>query len=339
MVFPQRTLLAVGLFLLLPAAAFGQDGRVAVAEENLRAAPDGVILASVLQDTELRLGARQGQWREATLEGWIWDASVAVRKRDGHDLAVTPSNGENLRAAPNGAIIARLRQGMLLDEIERSGRWVRVRRTAWIWEPSLRIDAAQPTEGAAAPPVPRTTRDAAVTPRPRPAPVTGYARPARQGVALLAAPDRDTIATLNASAPLEVLARDGNWTRVRMEGWIWTPALAAPADTGAVLKGVTAAALAEDPQRYQGRLIEWSVQFIALEFAEKIRTDFYEGEPFILARGPGDEVGFVYLAVPPDRLEQVRSLTPLQRITVVARVRTPRSALMDAPVLDLLRIP
>ena len=36
--------------------------------------------------------------------------------------------------------------------------------------------------------------------------------------------------------------------------------------------------------------------------AERIRTDFYEGEPFLLARGPADENAFVYVAVPPERV-------------------------------------
>jgi hypothetical protein len=48
----------------------------------------------------------------APLEGWIWSASVGPDGRDGHDLVVTVRGGENLRVAPNGDVIARVRTGM-----------------------------------------------------------------------------------------------------------------------------------------------------------------------------------------------------------------------------------
>ncbi|MEJ2320300.1 MAG: hypothetical protein P8Y21_13285 [Gemmatimonadales bacterium] len=78
------------------------------------------------------------------------------------------------------------------------------------------------------------------------------------------------------------------------------------------------------------------VQFVSLETAEAVRTDFYEGEPFILARAPDPSDGFVYLAVPPELLPIVEELPPLEMIEILARVRTGRSAIMGAPVLDLL---
>src|SRR6185503_16851861 len=72
-----------------------------------------------------------------SLGGWIWGASVGRTDRDGHNLAVTASRGENLRNGPNGAVIARLLSGFLLDELSRDGGWVRVRRIGWMPETAL----------------------------------------------------------------------------------------------------------------------------------------------------------------------------------------------------------
>lgn len=105
-----------------------------------------------------------------------------------------------------------------------------------------------------------------------------------------------------------------------------------------MLRGVAPEVLLSNPDRFRGRVLEWHVQFITLERAEKIRTDFYEGEPFILARPPGDQPGFIYVAVPAERLAQVQRIAPLERITILARVRTGRSDLLAAPILDLLEL-
>ncbi|HEX6940846.1 MAG TPA: hypothetical protein VF158_15625 [Longimicrobiales bacterium] len=317
--------LSLVLLLGTPAVALGQTIRIGGADAELHAAPGGAALATVLRGTELRGGRSNGEWREVTLEGWVWSASVAPEDRDGHDLIVTAEGGENLRAAPNGTRLARLRTGMLLDEVERRENWVRVRRVGWVRQASLAPAAATAAGGRS-----RTSSAGTTTGH------AGWARMGQAGSVLLGAPDRDTIAIVRPLTPVEVLARQGNWARVRLEGWVWAPSLAAPADTGDVLRDISPQVLAANPQGFQGRLIEWTVQFIALQRAERIRTDFYEGEPFILARGPGDEARFVYIAVPPDRVEQVEQLTPLQRITVLGRVRTAHSAIMDAPVLDLL---
>jgi len=88
-----------------------------------------------------------------------------------------------------------------------------------------------------------------------------------------------------------------------------------------------------------GRLVTWELQFVSLEEAEAVRTDFYEGEPFLLTRPVGDEsTRFVYVAVPPEALVTSRGLTPLERVTVVGRIRTGASALTGAPILDLVEL-
>lgn len=325
-----RPLWLVVLCLILPAGAEAQTGTVSVERENFRAAPQGTVVAEVLQGTELRLGQARDRWREATLEAWIWSASVQSESRDGHDLVVTASRGENLRAAPNGAILARARNGMLLERVEAQGNWIRVRRTAWVWEPSLEFDTAASAAG------PRTP--AAPSAEPGSSPTREFSIAGARGLVVLSQPAGDTLARVHQGGTVEVLARDGEWARVRVEGWTFTAGISGDDGEGGILRDLPRSDLARDPARYRGRLVEWSIQFIALQQAERFRTDFIEGESFILARGPGDDAGFVYVAVSDEQLDAVRRLDPLQRIRILGRIRSPRSTLTDAPVLDLLEI-
>lgn len=307
----------------MPLAA--QSALVAVEEENFRASPRGTILAQLVEGTPLVIGARQGQWREATLEAWIWGPSVEPDTRGGHDLSVSVTDGENLRATPNGRRLGRAREGMLLDRVEEQGRWVRVRRTAWIWGPSIRI-ATQ------APPPPAPAEPSLSAP-------TREFTEAGPGAVVQTTPTGDTLARIEPGASVEVLARDGEWARIRVEGWTRVAALGgAGVQDQTVLQGVSRDTLQADPARFRSRLLEWTLQFISVQEAEEFRTDFLPGESFILTRGPGDDAGFVYLAVPPELLSDVQTLDPLQRIRVVGRVRSARSALTGAPVLDLLEI-
>jgi hypothetical protein len=105
-----------------------------------------------------------------------------------------------------------------------------------------------------------------------------------------------------------------------------TPAALSPAD------------LTGDPATHVGRVVAWTLQFISLEAAEELRTDFRRGEPFLLARYGGADGPFVYVAVPADREPQARGLVPLEMIAVTGRVRTGASALTGTPIIDLLSL-
>jgi hypothetical protein len=322
----RRVVAALVLALAsMPASSPAQSAEVAVERENFRAAPAGIVVAELVEGTPLTLGEARGRWREATLEAWIWAASVQPDTRDGHDLSVSTENGENLRETPNGRRLGRARPGMLLDRVAEDSRWIRVRRTAWIWGPSVRVteSAPAPTPAGSAPAGESVSREFAV---------------ASDAAVVREDPGADTLARVQPGARVEVLAREGDWTRVRIEGWMFTASLAGDSVATAVLGDSGWAAVREDPERYRGRLVEWTLQFIALEEAERFRTEFVEGEPFILARGPGEDAGFVYLAVPPDRMSEVSRLSPLARIRVLARIRAARSTLTGAPVLELLEI-
>jgi hypothetical protein len=329
----RTSLILIPLLLAAaPAAVLAQMGTVVAERENFRAGPQGSILAELPSGTVLELGAARDGWREAVLEGWIWGPSVRTDRRDGHDLMVAVDGGENLRGAPGGDVIARLRNGMRLDRLEARGDWVRVRRTGWIWGASIRAGTsaqARPSADAAG----GGGAAGAVAP-----PTREFAAAGSRGLLVLGQPAGDTVARIPAGATFEVLGREGEWARVRVDGWAPVAALAGGFDAAAVLRGVNRDDLRQNPDRYRGRILEWTVQYISLQQAERFRTDFAEGEPFILARGPGEEAGFIYLAVPADRLRDAQQLAPLDRIRVLGRVRSARSPLTDAPVLDLLEM-
>ncbi len=333
---------------LAPGALGAQSVRVTVPEENFRKDPrveSGNRLATVLEGAVLETVGRQGRWHQATLSGWIWTPSVSPDSRDGHDLVVSKPGGENLRERPDAGSrrVAILERGMLLDRVETSGNWVRVRRTAWIWSGSV-----ADTGGPPATPEPGQAADAGQggqsggDPSAGDAPAAG-SLPGRlvvsgAPVVMLVSPAGDTAATLQPGTDVAVVARQGEWARVRLEGWILEQSTL-PADSAAASDSLTALDLRNNPQQYIGRRVLWTVQFVSLETAEAVRTDFYEGEPFILARPVEDRSqGFVYLAVPTELLPQVEELRPLQTIEVLGRVRTGRSALMGVPILDLLAL-
>lgn len=326
----RRTLLILLWILFAPSTTLGQTAEIIRADENLRAEPGGTIIATLDMGATLEVGELRDEWREVTLDGWIWAPSVRADQNPGTDLVVSARNGENLRVAPNGDRIARLMTGARLVELKREGRWVQVRRTAWVRNEALSIAPAA-SEAAVAPPADSVELPTPLAPE-------ELAWTGQVGARLLNAPGGDTLAAIQPMAAVEVLESDGEWARIRVEGWVWAGTLVATADTGAVITGLAPEVLRSNPDGFRGRIIQWEVQFIALKRAEKIRTDFEEGELFILARPPGDQPGFVYLAVPEALAARAEALTPLERITILARVRTGRSQQMAAPILDLLEI-
>ena len=219
---------------------------------------------------------------------------------------------------PAGVAIARALEGLLLNEVERRDGWVHVTRSAWLWNESLASVRPEASSGPAAQ-VSSTTR-----------PTTPVG-----SRTILAEPGGDTIANLAPGVEMEILAREGNWTRVRVEGWISTPGEAVDAGP---LRNLSLKDLKADPERYQGRELVWDAQFIALQQADSIRADLQAGEWYILARDPNGVPGFVYLVVPPDQLATVKSFYPLQHFTLRGRVRSGSSRITGHPVIDLIEI-
>jgi hypothetical protein len=308
----------------------------------------GKRLARVARGAILGGGESQDDWQAVTLEGWIFATSVGPTPRAGYDISVTRAPEENLRSAPAGALIGKLPQGFLLTRVAEgsSSRWVHVTRAGWVEKSAVELVAPVVHSRTA------TADSDSSAPRPAPSrrpgagpPDTGAAAPAlldpsrvesARRTVLYRAPEGPPAGTLAPSAPLRVLGRSGDWTRVQLEGWVRSADLEI-APPG-VLVGITAAELRADPQRYTGQLLRWTLQYISQQKADELRPEIPNGATYCLARGPLPEHGFVYVIVPEAKRTQLESLTPLATIQVTARVRTGRTRFLGTPVLDLISL-
>lgn len=320
--------------VVLAGGAEAQSLARARTAENVRREPNGEVLARVEPGAAMAVVGRRDRWLQVELEGWVWERSLQGTDREGFDLTVSEPQGENLRDAPSGAIVGRLGRGTLLNEVERRPGWIRVRRQAWIWSASV-VETSTPAGGGGA------AQGGAGAPPPASPAAASVVAAGEAGASILSAPAGDTLAVTAPGTELEVVAREGNWARVRVEGWAWLPAgpAAAPGQTGeARPEALTPRDLSADPQGHRGRLVSWELQFISLERAERVRTDFFEGEPFILARYGGSEGPFVYVAVPAARTAEFQGLVPLERLRVTGRVRTGAAALTGTPIVDLVTL-
>jgi hypothetical protein len=308
----------------------------------------GKRLARVARGAILVGGQSQDDWQAVTLEGWIFATSVGPTPRAGFDLGVTRAPEENLRSAPAGALIGKLPQGFLLTRVAEgsSGRWVHVTRAGWVEKPAVELVAAVLHAGTAAadsdsaPPRSAPSRRPGASPSDTTAPASALLDPSRvesaRRTVLYRAPEGPPAGTLAPSAPLRVLGRSGDWTRVQLEGWVRSADLEI-APPG-VLVGITAAELRADPQRYTGQLLRWTLQYISQQKADELRPEIPNGATYCLARGPLPEHGFVYVIIPEAKRPQLESLTPLATIQVTARVRTGRTRFLGTPVLDLISL-
>ena len=140
------------------------------------------------------------------------------------------------------------------------------------------------------------------------------------------------VGQIQKGATVDVIARDRDWVRVRLEGWVRESDLIA-ADT--TLRPLSAADIRSDPAAARGKLVRWEVEAVALRSADPLRTGLRTGEQYLLALGPGAEKTLVYIAIPENLLANVRSLPPLAPVIVTARVRDGRSEPAGVPILDL----
>jgi hypothetical protein len=290
--------------------------------------PGGKRLARLARGAIVVGGESQDAWQGVTLEGWIFATSVGPTPRAGYDLAVTRAPEENLRSAPAGALIGKLPQGFVLTKVAEgtSGNWVHVLRAGWVEQSAVEAVTQVASRPAA---------DSDTTASPS-APVDPSRVESARRTVLYRAPEGAPAGTLAPSAPLRVLGRSGEWTRVELEGWVKSADLEI-APPG-VLMGITAAELRTDPQRYAGQVLRWTLQYIAEQQADELRPEIPTGSRYFLARGPLPEHGFVYVIVPEAKRPQLESLAPLATIQVTARVRTGRTRFLGNPVLDLISL-
>ena len=327
---PACLLVLTAGVLSTPLAAQQQRLRV-IRQENFRqeASPQGRSLASVSPGVEVLGGPAQNGWIPISLEGWIWGASVGKSDRDGHSLAVTASRGENLRTAPNGSVIARLLNGFLLDEISRQGGWVRARRTGWMPEGALALATGDSVAPASA------STDSSGYPARVEGSVIDRALVARESE-MTSTPEGPRAGTLARETPVRILTRSGDWVRVQTEGWVKEEDLR-PTAPG-LIAGLTAAELRSRPQEYEGKLVQWTLQYISIATADELRPEIPNGQRYLLTRGPLPEAGFVYVTLSGGQEQAAEQLPPLAQIVVVARVRNGRSKFLGNPVVDLVEM-
>ena len=320
-----------------------------VAATDVKKEPGGVTLATLTAPATLAVSGNQGRWAQVTLEGWIFTSSVKPDRRQGLDLVVSARDGENLRAEPNGSIVAHVRYGPLLERVEERGKWVHVRRRGWVPRSALEAPkvAARPKPRAAAQPPayrpmeeqkPDTTRARpAGTPAATAAPVgaTDRVEMARAST-MFSTPDGSKLGTLEPGAPARVLARAGEWTRVATEAWVRDADLKAAA--GEALQGVSAAEVRANPERYVGQVLDWQLQLVSIQTADELRPEMPPGQTYLLTRGPLPEPGFVYVMIPRDQSQRFRALGPLAELTLRLRIRAARSKYLATPVAELVAV-
>lgn len=273
------------------------------------------------------------------LDGWIFARSTAPTRRDGYDLVVTPSDGENIRRTPNGEVIGRARSGALLNKLETRGRWIHVSRAGWIPREAIApIESGDisPEVAADTPQVQGASLQAPAQAATLSQPGSAAAEPDRVEAAretpLFSAPEAAQFATVPAGTRARVLGRSGEWVRVQLEGWMRAGDLQ-PAGEAAI-SGVTAAEVRSEPGRYVGRTVEWRLQLIAVQTADELRTEMPKGQKYLLARGPLPEPGFVYVMVSDEQAAQFSAAPALQEMTLRVTIKAARSRYLTTPIVQ-----
>lgn len=289
---------------------------------RLRSAPSmkGEILGEVRPGAGLFTQGKQASWANVRRGGWVDAKSVAK---------------DALKAAP--AAPAATKPATKPEPPTRAA-------AKPVTPATKAAEKAAPAKtAAAAKAAPAKASPAPVEPTPpipEPEPVIeaapdGTMRMARTAV-VRNAPNGLVLGQLGGGTVVEPLARTRGWVRVRTD--VWVPerdVVPADASYGATL---SAADLRADPEGTRGKTVRWEVQVLALQYADPLRRDLAQDEPYFLAKGPGAEDQLLYLAIPPSLLNEARSTQALTRILVTARVRTGRSQPVGIPILDILSL-
>jgi len=230
-------------------------------------------------------------------------------------VSVAPSAGTPVRSQPiDGQVLGTARVGALFNRADSQKGWVHVSRTGWI--PATAV-GSPPAAPVAKPPAAATPGETSVL----------------AGSVLALTAGGSPAATLQQPIPVKVIEHQGGWAHVRIDAWVRDGTLG----SGAPPEGITAAQLRADPDKYVGQTVEWTVQVLAIEKADELRPELTLGEPYVLARGPLPETGFVYIAVTKDQADTFRRLGPLARVRVRATIRAGRSKFLPTPVLNFVQ--
>ena len=318
-----------------PLGAQGGDRTTAAAD--FVKDPGGTVLGRIAANAAVTFGATRGSWREVTLEGWVAATSLKDDSRDGFDVSVASSAAALVRNAPdpNASARATAVTGALFHRLGTRSGWVQVRRTAWLPRSATEATAqvAPPPAAPPPPPPPPPAPAASVDSAPTGAPATAGGQSVIGGNDFSARADGPPIGRLEATRSVDVVEERDGWSRIRLEVWVRNAALGNAPATGQI----SAAEIRADPERYIGQTVEWSLQVLAVQRADELRPELPLGQPYVLARGPLPETGFVYLVVQGDQVDVFRNLDPLAQVRVRATIRAGKTRFLPTPVLDLVR--
>jgi hypothetical protein len=310
--------------------------------------PRGLRLMTLVSGLRVTPRRIANDHAEVTVHGWLWTASTQPDKRDGFDLSVSVAAGENLRESPDGPVLGRAVQGALFNRISAKGGWTGVRRTGWvsraIMTPRARATpVAQAPVAAPRPVSPRPAREstaATSTPVPAAVPAPDTTHSARRGLlpagtVLRLTPEGAALATLTVPSEVVVTDRDRDWVKVSATAWVRAAEV-----SGAVapIPSITAAMLRETPERSVGQTVDWRIQFLANQQADELRPEMPLGHPYLLARGPLPETGFVYVLVSKEQMDRLQGLKPLEELSVMVTIRAGRTRYLATPVVELMRL-
>lgn len=336
----RRVAIAIAFgFLTVGSGSAARAQSVTTRDAELFAVPGQRSLATIRKGAAVITGASQRGYSQTTVDGWI-AAALLGPARDSFPITVIAGGGVRLRATPSpqAAVVAELRAGMGLSEIERQGAWVHVRRAGWVQSASIAPASAQPPAAmpASASGVAQTVPQAGSAPAAPDTARNGFVLTPIAPTSLSGSPGGETVGSLAPGARATVTARERGWVRVRVEGWVREADLSV-ADS-ALRGALSAADLRADPDGTAGRLVHWEVEILAHQLGDPLRKGLVDQEPYLLAQGPSGENALLYLAIPPALAATAREIPDLARAIITARVRAGRSEPVGVPVLELLTI-
>lgn len=337
------------------AAPLTAQARRELGATTIHREPKGLLLARTVAASPIVVRDSRSGWSQFRLEGWVSSSLLKADKRGGFDVVVTAEN-VRLREEPSGRELARLEEGMLLDKLEEKGSWTRVRRTVWADSDALSARVTSRESQATRRESQATSRESQATNRepqvasregdsvqayvaPQAPPASSEATESTneriellRAAPLMSQPEGVQLAALNEGMTGRVVSRNDEWVKVQLEGWVREADLKS---ASGALVGVTAAEIRANPERYVGQTVEWRLQFISGATADELRPEMPPGQPYLLARGPLPETGFVYLMLSREDAARIQALPALTELSVRARVRAARSRFLATPVLQL----
>ncbi len=305
--------MALVLLTLLANPLAGQSTLRLAQDTRFTKVPGGASLGTLQAGAQVTPGRTSGAATEVAIEGWLPSTALGPMKRDGFDLVVSKKPSVLLRQSPDGPTAAKVSPGVGFIKVEARGDWTHVKRMAWVDRKALQAAAAV-VEPVTGPDQAELTRRAA----------------------LAIVPGGVSVGAIDSGAGARVLAHSGGWSRIQVEAWV--PDSALRTTDRSVLLGLSQAEVRANPAKYVGQVVEWRVQFVAIQKSDELRPEIPEGLNYLLTRGPLPEPGFVYIIIPASAVAQFQSVPALRELTVRGTIRSATTKYLPTPVLELVEV-